>query len=110
MGIILTNAFSLNMISTDCDLQVRMVDVDDVKALLKDKPFTSAVGHDDVAKIISNMLGINVPMNRITLDLQPDDVVIVGQYKGPRLQPGATKLPDGAKIVFFKIIINNQVG
>lgn len=35
------------------------------KEILSDNNFISAIGHDSTAEIISSVLGINVPINRI---------------------------------------------
>lgn len=67
----------------------------------------SAVGHADTAKILGNMLGIDLPMNRVSVkigDFGDDKTrVIIGQYVGPRLPEGSTELPEGAAIEWWII-------
>lgn len=63
----------------------------------------SAIGHADTARIISNMLGIELPSNRINVKLLHGEKMIVAQYSGPRLPEGATTLPEGAKIEFVLV-------
>lgn len=62
----------------------------------------SAIGHADVAAIISNFLEIDLPVNRVSIKLDdPKDIVLIGQYIGPRLPEGTTKLPDNAKLEWW---------
>jgi len=58
----------------------------------------SIVGHDDTALLFTSLLGHSVQARRVSTSLAPGDVVLVGQYNGPRLPEGATALPEGAKI------------
>lgn len=63
------------------------------------------IGHKDIANIVSNLLGVELPMNREAVKLSNDDVLIVAQYVGSRLPEGATTLPDMAKIDFYMVSI-----
>lgn len=64
----------------------------------------SAIGHADVAAIISNFLKIDLPVNRVSIKLDdPKDIVLIGQYIGPRLPEGTTKLPDNAKLEWWYV-------
>jgi hypothetical protein len=74
----ISNAFSLNMIDWPADLRVEPVSVEEVKSLLK-AGFVSCVGHEATATIFSQVLGIQIPANRISIKLQNDDCLIVGQ-------------------------------
>jgi hypothetical protein len=101
--IYLTNAFSLNMLSSDVDIAVRSVSVEEARDLADGA--TSAVGHADTARIFAGLLGRDVEAARTTLRLSPGDRVLVGQYSGPRLPEGATALPEGATIAWFACLI-----
>jgi hypothetical protein len=63
----------------------------------------SAVGHADTAAIFSKLLDRPVEVNRVSVKLGPDDLALIGQYIGPRLPEGATKLPDGATIEWWVV-------
>lgn len=63
----------------------------------------SAVGHPDTAALFSNLLGVEVPPNRISLLMGRWDVILVGQYNGPRLPEGCTTLPEGATIRWWLV-------
>jgi hypothetical protein len=67
----------------------------------------SCVGHADVAAVLSELIEFDVPVNRISIKLNPGDILVVGQYVGPRLPEGATKLPDGARIDWYIVNCKN---
>ena len=87
MTIYLANAFSLSMLTSPGTLTVSMpTDLDDVKRVLSNG-FTSVVGHDATAKIISSQLGVPVSVNRVSVQLVPGDILVVFQL--------LTRLPEG---------------
>jgi len=102
----ISNSFSLNMLNRNGIPKVPVaVSTQQVKEIIKIKtseksPLISAIGHEDIAKIVSNILNINIPYNRISIKLEDEDNLIVAQYTGPRLPEGTTKLPENAKIEF----------
>lgn len=63
----------------------------------------SCIGHASTARILSSLLGQEVPVNRCNVQLGHFDTAIVAQYHGPRLPEGATTLPEGATIEFYKV-------
>ena len=105
----LANAFSLNMLNTEVKTHVlvtKRISKEEARELLQDG-FENYIGHRDLANIVSNDLGITVEMNekRPNLLLNPEDLVVVAQYVGPRLPEGATQLPENAKIDYFTVQI-----
>ena len=93
----LSNAFSLQM-QGDFFAETSPILISEVP-----REFKSIVGHTDIAVVLSTLLGTDVPVNRASVSLQPGDVLFVGQYCGPRLPPGATKLPEGAVIKWYRV-------
>lgn len=65
--------------------------------------FISAVGHEQTAQLFSNLLGVRIETNRVSIHLHRGDKLLVGQYTGPRLPEGATTLPDGAAIEWWLV-------
>lgn len=100
-----SNAFSLQMLDVAVKNTVTVVPVDDPKAVVAAQQFTSAVGHADTARIFSDVLGVAVPSQRISIKLTAEDALLVGQYVGPRLPEGATTLPEGASIVWLLVTV-----
>lgn len=83
------NAFSINMLPGDCS-----VTFEKINPPYGDHELSSCIGHADTARIVGNLLGIDMPMNRQTVTLEKGETVIVAQYTGPRLPEGATELPE----------------
>jgi len=105
--VILSNAFSISMLPEfPVNLEIRKISVEDVKTLLLQDGYLSAVGHEDLVKRIRELLGIPIQVNRVSVKLDRADTLVVAQYIGPRLPEGATTLPEGARIEFFEIAIS----
>lgn len=98
----LTNAFSLQMIDLTTTFSVTGAPIDK-KDIPKD--VVSAIGHPDTAAVLTDILGFDIPFNRISVKLNPGDELYVAQIVGGRLPEGATTLPDGFDIVFIKLTI-----
>jgi hypothetical protein len=113
MATYLTNALSLNQYNSVIDSGQRfLLNVEPISQEMAaefltvyDPNFVSAIGHSDTAVIVSSLLGIEVTANRIKIDLQPQDTMIVAQYLGPRLPEGCTELPEGSGIKFLRVQI-----
>lgn len=101
----ITNAFSVNMFAKLVDVTVLFdrITPEAAAELVRDG-CTSAIGHEDTARLFSSIVG-EVPANRITIELAEGDELVVGQYTGPRLEPGAVELPLGATITWWYIRI-----
>lgn len=61
----------------------------------------SVVGHSDIAAVLSGLIGFDVPVNRVSISLLPGDMLVVGQYVGPRLPEGCKTLPESARIDWY---------
>jgi len=63
------------------------VSVDDVKDILTNNDFTSVIGHESTANVLSSLLDMNIQTNRINLRLNDGDMVIIFQLN--------QRLPEG---------------
>lgn len=98
------NAFSINMLSSfPADVRVEEIGIDQAREMAA--AAVSAVGHADTAAVFTDVLGIDVPSARVTVRLSAGDSALVGQYVGPRLPEGATSLPEGATIRWFRVTV-----
>lgn len=103
------NAFSLNML--DPSRPMLMVVVGRMpfgvahEWVRKNNP-TSCVGHESTAAVMSADLGIPVAFSRQSVRLADGDELLVAQYVGPRLEEGATALPDGARIDWILVQVH----
>lgn len=117
MKLFICNAFSLSMLDRE---QQRLnpgdslggprypAPVDDPREFVADYEkagvaIESAVGHADTATLFSAILGRPVACNRASVKLDDDTHLLVGQYIGPRLNEGATTLPEGATIEWWAV-------
>lgn len=64
----------------------RKANLPEVKALLS-QGFTSAIGHEVTASLISQLTGVSIPVNRVAIKMQPGDIAIVFRI--------LTRLPEG---------------
>ena len=94
MATYLANAFSLSMLPQGGLINIVEVQDKHVKAILSDG-FISAVGHQSTADFIKLITGIDVPVNRVAITLQPDDKVIVLQLQG--------RLPEGKVLTLEEV-------
>lgn len=101
--LVVTNAFSINMLSSSATLTFSKVDLAFAKEALQSREWVSAVGHLDTAKVFSDVLDTEVSTNRISIEFNSGVDLLVGQYKGPRLEEGATTLPEGATIEWWLV-------
>lgn len=107
MKIYLANAFSLQMLDLTqaCNIKVTpMCDIDAIE-FLSINGWTSAIGHEDTAKVVENYINLYVPFNRINISLKKGDILIVAQLIGGRLPEGSTTLPENFKLKFIKVEI-----
>ena len=103
MTVWLTNALSLSMLppAPAYTLRVRRVTMEEARPLAI--AAVSRVGHADTAALLSGLLGTPVSVHRASLQLEPQDVLLVAQYAGPRLPEGTVTLPDGAHIDWYVV-------
>lgn len=100
----IVNAFSIQMLATAGGvLSFKPISLEQAQKMVKTNVFISAVGHIDTAKVVANMLNATVEMNRISVNLKDNDVLLVAQLSGGRLPEGATTIPDGMSIQFWVV-------
>jgi hypothetical protein len=105
----IVNSFSITMLPQGGEVSFQKVEPKTVAHWLSRVPFVSGIGHADTARIVSGILGIEIPQNRISVTLTGRDTLIVAQYIGPRLPEGTTTLPEGARIEFYKVNVNEPL-
>jgi len=97
----LNNAFSLAMLRRDGPAFTHSpITLRGARAMAK-RGFLSVVGHANTAETFSRILGVEVETNRVSVTLEAEDVLLVGQYKDPRLPEGAKALPEEATIEWW---------
>src|SRR5690606_8382567 len=96
----LVNAFSIQMLPGPATVRFDEIDATEVPA-----DVVSAIGHADTAAVLTNMLGFEVPMNRINVTLDENTELYVAQLVGGRLPEGSTTLPEGFAFKFYRVTI-----
>jgi hypothetical protein len=112
MKFLLVNAFSLNMccVRRGYDVALRPITPQAARNLVINENAKSAIGHPDTARVVASLLGLEdradewarIASTRPSVEFDGASL-IVAQYSGPRLPPGATELPEGAKIEFWQV-------
>ena len=100
--IYVANAFSLNMINHSGTIGVFNMLKVPAEGIIHDEDTKSIVGHKQIADILG------VECNRESVTLVEGDAVIVAQYRGPRLEEGATELPEDATIEYKLVCIHER--
>jgi len=68
-------------------IRLRRISVDEAREFLSRHEFVSAIGHQGTAQLMSQLLRIEIPMNRITVQLEQGDIFIAFMLK--------QRLPEG---------------
>ena len=103
----ISNAFSIQMITgllMEGGVNVSFTEISNL-AEIKEAETVSAVGHPDTAAVISDLLGKEVPANRISINLEKGDILYVAQIIGGRLPEGCKTLPEDFSLKFYKVEI-----
>jgi len=113
MTVYLTNSFTLSMITPSlleqgAIIKASPITLEEAKTLLKEG-FVSAVGHESTAKVLSSLLGTEVPFNRAQIAIKEGDVIVSFQFL-IRLPEGKVlgddeviALYNEGKIKFFRV-------
>jgi hypothetical protein len=114
--IYLASAFSINMLSDDvfpAVIDIKEINISEASEVVRYMPesdgaIKNVIGHPDTAAVVGNMLEVgSLPANRESVQAGWGDIFIVAQYRGPRLPEGATALPNGATIKFYKVFVGD---
>jgi hypothetical protein len=68
--------------TADGTYTLHTVSLNQAKDLVKGREILSAIGHASTAQILTEILGIDVPVNRIQFEQQPDQSALVFKLKG----------------------------
>jgi hypothetical protein len=60
---------------SEARIKLKKISVEEAKEVLANG-FVSAVGHEATAKLLSKLLGVEIPMNRQTIFMRPGDKAI----------------------------------
>lgn len=107
--VIVGNAFSLGMLAASpVNLRVTEVTIEEVKALIQEG-FDSAVGHESTARILSALLGVEVPFNRKAVSLSKGDRLVVFQLL-TRLEEGKVLTEEEVRALPYRFYLVEITG
>src|SRR5258706_11226227 len=108
---LLTNAFSLNMLSGDRHaVWFEKVDEAFVR-IMTEGNLQSAIGHPATASVLSARLGIEIPFNRTNVTLHEGDDIIVAQVTMPRLAEGQILSEEEVAVIpitYWRVLVESQ--
>jgi len=71
-----------SIITTEGTFKKKKISLEKVKKLIfKTAHYESAIGHDSTAEILSNLVRITIPVNRIKYEQKEDELMIVFQLR-----------------------------
>jgi hypothetical protein len=97
-----------DLLSSGVVIKANPITLEEVKALIAEG-FVSAVGHESTARVLSKLLGTDVPFNRVQIAIKEGDVIVSFQFlvrlpEGHILKEGEVfTLYNEGRIKFFKI-------
>lgn len=98
------NSFSPNMLGQNrMTLEWEPISLKGIQSILEDEPFQSFMGQYNVANIFGTMIGHELKVNRKPYYVHPNDVIIQVQYIGPYFDDDAKEIPEGGRIIYWKI-------
>ena len=53
-----------SIVTVDGDYRLTSITLDDARALVREGPIDSAVGHESTAALLTTLLGVDIPTNR----------------------------------------------
>lgn len=103
----IANSFSINMLNPSCFTDGLGVEVEihEISPEVLPNTLESAIGHEDLAEVVSRVAWRDIKAKRATISLCPGEMLYVAQYIGPRLAVGTTQLPEGAEVRFYRVEI-----
>lgn len=109
MSTYLTNAFSLNMLSSTSQYEVHteVLSRETARDSVSYEEPICAVGHRDLWELVRKdlLLEDDLTSPRRTVQLDHQDRVLVAQYRGTRLPEGTTELPEAATIEYWLVTV-----
>jgi len=80
--IVIANAFSVNMVEKSDIFAIIKLDINRAKTVIdsarkSDTEIVSIVGHESTAKLLSKILGIDIPVNRSNYRISENDMLLV---------------------------------
>ena len=89
------------ILTADGDFTLQAISLDEAKQLIKDKEILSAVGHESTAQILTELLEVDVPLNRIQFKQQSGQKALCFKLNG-RPQEGTILTAEEIKKIGYE--------
>jgi len=101
----IVNSISLQMINgaKEGAFEFKQISADEVVEMLSRNKYLSCIGHEDTAKYLSELLGVELIHNPLTLRVENGAQMIVCQYCKGRLRKNISFTPDAFKFYLVKV-------
>lgn len=70
------------ILTSDGDFSLKTITLEQAKELIKDNEILSAVGHQSTAEILTSLLEVEVPVNRIQFKQEPQQKALCFKLNG----------------------------
>lgn len=70
------------ILTNDGDFSLNTITLDEAKEIIKGQEILSAVGHQSTAEILTTLLGVEIPMNRILFSQEVGQFAICFKLNG----------------------------
>lgn len=90
------------ILTADGDFTLTTVDVAMARELVQAHGFVSLIGHDSTARLLSDLLGADIPVNRSVFEQQPGQKALVFKLNG-RLPEGTVLNTDELHQIGFSL-------
>lgn len=94
--------------TADGTYKLKTITLDQAKGLIANRETISAVGHGPTAQVMTDMLGIDVPENRIEFEQQPGQTALVFKLN-KRLPEGKILSREEIEAIGYKFQILRRV-
>ena len=91
----------------EVEVSFRVATLEEVREMLREG-FVSAVGHEGTAKLLSQLLGIPVPVNRVSIWMEPGDIG-VHFYLKKRLPEGTVLTEEELAKLDYWLVVSTVV-
>ena len=78
--VIIANAFALSMLPPalkEATIKITRLTIEEAREILRGKEIVSAVGHTGTAALLTTLLGIEIPVNRVMITLEKGTPLLV---------------------------------
>jgi hypothetical protein len=81
------------------------IDLETARRIIKEMPFVSAVGHEATAKVLTELLGVEIPHNRIAVKMKEGDAGLHFVLR-TRLPEGKVLSEEELKALDFDLVLS----